>query len=173
MWETFKKAKHLDQCSGNIGNQQLMITYHTCDVSVNMGEKTGFLLCDWLHTMCWKGSTSATLPVGMKSSKWYVKVNEVLLSVTVHNSMVYWSIYQWTEWIPKHSGWCLFWASSIQSTFYFLKSSLNITVLFMYSTSSGLFQDFNLNFVCTFHHIHASYMTRPFVMTTQIISGEE
>jgi len=43
---TFKKAKHLDQCSGNTGNQRLMITYHTCDVSVNMGEKTGFLLCD-------------------------------------------------------------------------------------------------------------------------------
>jgi hypothetical protein len=57
--------------------------------------------------------------------------------------------------------WCLFSASSIQSTFYFFKSPLNITVLFMYSTSSGLFQDFNLNFVRTFHHIHASYMTRP------------
>jgi len=57
--------------------------------------------------------------------------------------------------------WRLFWASSIQYTFYFLKSPLNITALFMYSTSSGLFQDINLNFVRTFHHIHARYMTRP------------
>lgn len=55
--------------------------------------------------MCWKGSISATLPVGIRSSKWYVKIFEMLLSVTVHNS---WYTHPYTSeqnWSPNIQAW--------------------------------------------------------------------